>query len=90
MKHSQQEVTYLDKEGLALPVAFSVEQNTLFFFPLSPFRELPLLAQHMFGVDNADLTSFQKREGGAHEVQNLLVSCFYKWQMLLMAFHRAS
>lgn len=63
MKHGQQEVTYLCKEGLALLLAFSVEQNTLFFFPPNPFREMPLLAQHMSGVDTADLTSFQKREG---------------------------
>lgn len=63
MKHSQQEIAFLDKEGLALLLAFSVEQNMLFFFPLNPFREISLLAQHTFGVDTADLTSFQKREG---------------------------
>lgn len=56
-------ITYCVKEGLALLLAFSVEQNTLFWFALNPFREMSLLLQHMFGVDTADLTSLQRREG---------------------------
>lgn len=85
MKHGQQEVAYFGKEEFALLLVFSVGQNTLFFCPLNPFKEMSLLAHHMSGVDTANLTSFQKIEG-TQEVQNLLVSCFYKWQMLLVAF----